>query len=236
VFADGKDNIHSYSGFVSLLPGRSAFSAVYLTPPRPISHDPADHTMTLSHVSVDAAGKASGPRVIDADVCSCCPTAFANTSDGPIAAYRDHEAGEIRDIAIVRLVKNQWTAPRPVHRDGWTINGCPTNCPELSADGRQVAAAWFTAAGNVPRMKVAFSSDAGASFGTPIVVDGGQPVGRGALVLLPDRSAAVAWLEAAGNRRTSPAGGGTGQLQVRRVTSRGEAGRTIAVGPASAGR
>ncbi len=53
VFADGLDNIHSYSGFVSLLPGRAGFNAVYLTPPRPVSHDPADHTMTLSHVSVD---------------------------------------------------------------------------------------------------------------------------------------------------------------------------------------
>jgi hypothetical protein len=236
VFADGKDNIHSYSGFVSLLPVRSAFGAVYLTPPRPISHDPADHTMTLSHVAIDAAGKASGPTVIDGDTCSCCPTAFANTSDGPIAAYRDHEEGEIRDISIVRFVKGQWTSPRPVHRDGWKINGCPTNGPELAADGRRVVAAWFTAAGDVPRMKVAFSSDAGASFGTPTAIDDGQPVGRGALVMLPDGAAAVAWLEASGNWRTSATTSGAGHLRVRRVTATGEAGATVAVGPATSGR
>lgn len=236
VFADGKDNVHSYSGFVSLLPGRAGFSAVYLTPPRPISHDPKDHTMTLSHVSVDAAGKASGPQLIDSDTCSCCPTAFAATSDGPIAAYRDHEPGEIRDISIVRFVQGKWTLPKPVQRDGWKINGCPTNGPELAAEGRHVAVAWFTAAGDVPRMKVAFSSDAGASFGPPTVVDGGQPVGRGALVMLPDRSAAVAWLEGSGSWRTSAVSGGTGELRVRRVTSHGQAGTMIAVGPASSGR
>ncbi len=228
VFADGTDNIHSYSGFVSLLPGRTGFSAVYLTPPRPVSHDPADHTMTLSHVSVDAAGEATGPQVIDGDTCSCCPTAFATTSDGPVAAYRDHEPGEIRDISIVRFVHGKWTPPKPVHRDGWKINGCPTNGPELAADGRTLAAAWFTAAGDVPRMKVAFSSDAGASFGTPIAVDGGRSVGRGALVMLPDRSVAVAWLEGLGT--------GGGQLRLRRVTSDGRAGSVVTVGAASPGR
>lgn len=226
--ADGKDNVHSYSGFVSLLPGRTAFDAVYLTPPRPISHDPADHRMTLSTASVDASGKASGPHVLDPDTCSCCPTAIAMTSEGPIAAYRDHEPGEIRDIAIVRLLQGKWTAPRPVHRDGWKINGCPTNGPELSANGRDVAAAWFTAAGDVPRMKVAFSSDAGGSFATPTVVDDGGPVGRGALVMLPDRAVAVAWLEATGN--------GAGEVRLRRVTPTGQPGKTITVGAASPGR
>ena len=228
VFADGTDNIHSYSGFVSLLPGGPGFHAVYLTPPRPISPDPADHRMTLSHVSVDAGGTATGPAVVDSDTCSCCPTAAALTSEGPIAAYRDHEAGEIRDIAIVRLLNGTWTAPAPVHRDGWVFPGCPTNGPELAADGRQVAAAWFTGAGNVPRMKLSFSTDAGASFGAPIVVSGERPVGRGAIALLPDRSAAVAWLESLA--------GGAGELRLRRVTAAGEAGRIVTVGPALPGR
>ena len=43
VFADGLDNTHSYTGFVSLLTARSGARAVYLSPPRPISHDAADH-------------------------------------------------------------------------------------------------------------------------------------------------------------------------------------------------
>jgi hypothetical protein len=32
-FADGKDNIYAYTGFVSLLPDGDGFRAVYLTPP-----------------------------------------------------------------------------------------------------------------------------------------------------------------------------------------------------------
>lgn len=230
VFSDGTDNIHSYSGFVSLLPRRPGFSAVYLTPPRPVSRDPQDHRMTLSYMTADAHGKTAGPTVIDPDTCSCCPTAVAETSDGPIAAYRDHEPGEIRDIAIVRLVNGRWTPPRPIHRDGWEIHGCPTNGPELVAEGRAVAAAWFTGAGGVPRMKVAYSSDAGASFGSPTVVDGGRPVGRGALVMLPDRSVVVAWLE-------SPAAGtGGGEVRVRRVSPGGVTGPMRTVAQVSTGR
>jgi iron complex outermembrane recepter protein len=228
VFADGKDNIHSYSGFVTLLPGADGLRAVYLTPPRPISSDPMNHTMTLSHVAVTASGKVTGPTVVDTDTCSCCPTAFAQTSAGPIAAYRDHEAGEIRDISVVRFVDGRWTAPRPVHRDGWNIHGCPTNGPELAAQGDRVAVAWFTAAEGIPRMKVAFSGDAGATFGKPAIVSGVSPVGRGAMVMLPDRSVAVAWIESVTD--------GKGELRLRRVTAEGALGDSLTIGLASPGR
>jgi hypothetical protein len=77
-------------------------------------------------------------------------------------------------------------------------------------------------------MKLAFSRDAGASFDTPIVVSGERPVGRGAIALLPDRSAAVAWLESLAS--------GAGELRLRRVTAAGGAGRVVTVGPASPGR
>lgn len=230
-FADGKDNVHLYTGFVSLLPGADGFRAVYLTPPRPISTDPANHVMTLTYAAVTGAGKAAGPVVLDADTCSCCPTAFAETSAGPIAAYRDHQAGEIRDISIVRLVDGRWTAPRPVHRDGWTIHGCPTNGPELAAQRDRVAVAWFTAAEGIPRMKAAFSRDAGASFGTPIVIAENSPIGRGAMVMLPDQSVAVAWIDSVGD-----GGGGKGELRLRRVSADGASGPPLTVGPASPGR
>ena len=153
VFADGLDNTHSYTGFVSLLAAPGGPRAVYLSPPRPISHDPMDHGMTLSHVVVDATGPHTSSGVVDRDTCSCCPTAVGMTAAGPIAAYRDHEPGEIRDIAVVRFVNGTWTSPRPVHRDGWKINGCPTNGPAIGAQGARVAVAWFTGAGNTPHVQ-----------------------------------------------------------------------------------
>ena len=74
-------------------------------------------------------------QIVDGDACSCCSTDMAETVDGPVAVYRDHDAGEIRDISIVRRVDGKWTAPAPVHRDGWMIAGCPTNGPAVAASG-----------------------------------------------------------------------------------------------------
>lgn len=227
VFADGLDNVYSYTGFVTLLPGRES-RAVYLSPPRPVSHDPADHVMTLSHVAFDASGAHASHGVVDGDTCSCCPTSLVMTEAGAIAAYRDHEPGEIRDIAVVRFVNGRWTTPRPVHRDGWVINGCPTNGPSLAAVGSKVAVSWFTGARNTPAMKVAFSSDSGATFGAPTLIDGTQAVGRPSMLMLDDGSAVVTWL--------ASTGGGKGELRVRRIRAGGQAGPIAVAGPASPGR
>lgn len=71
------------------------------------------------------------------------------------------------------------------------------NGPQLSAVGSRVVVAWFTAAAGDPRVQVAFSDDGGAGFGEPIRVDGGRPLGRVDVELLPDGSAAVGWVETA---------------------------------------
>lgn len=229
-FADGLDNVHSYTGFVSLLPMPSGWRAVYLSPPRLVSHDPLDHGMTLSHVALDRAGTRRDAGVIDGDTCSCCPTTVGLTAAGPIAAYRDHEAGEIRDIAVVRWVEGRWTSPRRVHRDGWKINGCPTNGPAMATVGGRVALAWFTAASNTPRVRLAFSADSGATFTAPVDVDGAQSVGRPAVTMLADGSAVVAWLASLRD------GTGSGQLRLRRVFPDGRLGSISVVGAASPGR
>lgn len=228
VFADGLDNTHSYTGFVSLLPDAGGARAVYLSPPRPISHDPLDHRMTLRYVAFEGAGAHIANGVVDGDTCSCCPTAVGMTAGGPIAAYRDHEPGEIRDIAVVRYVNGVWTTPRPVHRDGWKINGCPTNGPAIGASGSRVAVAWFTAANDVAKMQVAFSADSGATFGQPLELDGAQATGRPVALMLADGSAVVAWLASVGE--------GKGELRLRRVSPGGLDGSTVVVGAASPGR
>lgn len=140
----------------------------------------------------------------------------------------DHEPGEIRDVSIVRFDKGRWTEPAPVHRDGWVINACPTNGPVLAASANRVAAAWFTAAHDKPMVKVVFSDDAGATFGTPVVVDRGKPIGWPAIVLLDDGAAAVTWLESIA--------GGAGDIRLRRVGRDGPAGPVALVAHAPAGR
>jgi hypothetical protein len=81
----------------------------------------------------------------------------------------------------------------------------------VAARDARVAVAWFTAAGDTPRLTLAFSQDGGATFGAPIVIDDGRPVGWPDVVMLEDGSTLVSWLERRGE--------GIGEVLVRRVTA-----------------
>jgi hypothetical protein len=159
--------------------------------------EPRDANMSLRYAEIDEAGEVRAEAVLDARTCDCCQTAAALTSAGPILVYRDRSGAEIRDISLVRRLDGRWTAPAVLHEDGWHIPACPVNGPAVSARGDRLAAAWYTAASDEPRVIVAFSEDAGASFGAALQVDAGQPLGRVDVALLPDGSALVLWLEIA---------------------------------------
>jgi hypothetical protein len=151
--------------------------------------------------SVHAAdGKQLGETLVDSRVCECCSTSAAATSEGVIVAYRDRSANEVRDIYVTRFTGSAWTAPTLVHQDGWQINGCPINGPSVSARGRAVAVAWFTAKDNQGQAYVAFSGDGGRAFGPAVRVDDGRSLGRLGVQLLADGSAAVSWVELANSR------------------------------------
>ncbi len=209
------DKTQTEHGFVSLIPlpdGR--VGAIWLDG-RNLKDvkDEAEHTalaanMTLRYAAIDAQGKLSDEVQLDERVCECCQTSAGMTSEGLIAVYRDRSPTEVRDISLVRNQNGSWTTPKPVHSDNWEINGCPVNGPSIAADGRRVAVAWFTAANDTARVKIAFSGDAGATFGAPFEVDAGNTVGRVDALLLPDGSALVCWL-------SGTVEGGT--IKVRRV-------------------
>ncbi|MGH7187452.1 MAG: sialidase family protein, partial [Pseudomonadota bacterium] len=113
------DLSESEHSFVSVTPtGADEITAVWL--------DGRTGKQSLMAARIKTDGTASEEKMLDADVCTCCPTALARTADGLIAAYRDHE-GEMRDISVMRLRDGQWSEPRPLHRDGWKIDGCPVN-------------------------------------------------------------------------------------------------------------
>lgn len=133
--------------------------------------------------------------LLDPRVCDCCQTAAAMTSEGPVVAYRDRSGDEVRDISVIRRTAKGWTPPKTLHADGWQIAGCPVNGPQLDARGRKVVAAWFTAARNEPRVNVAFSDDAGATFSAPIRVDAGHTTGRVDVAWIDDKSVVVTFLD-----------------------------------------
>jgi hypothetical protein len=145
-------------------------------------------------------------------VCECCSTSAAETSEGVIVAFRNRSAAEVRDIYVSRFADGRWSAPAIVHADDWMINACPINGPSVSARGRDVVVAWFMAKNDQGRAFLAFSHDAGRTFGAPVRVDDTGSLGRLGVQLLDDGSAAVIWIERTNQRsqlRTriiSPAG------------------------------
>ncbi len=171
---------------------------------------------------------AAGPeRVIDGRACECCQTDAVVVAGVPVLAYRDRADGEIRDIAVSRLLDSGWSPGAPVHEDGWVIGGCPVNGPALAARDGRVAAAWFTAPNSRPRVNVAFSADGGGTFGSPVRVDAGQPAGRVDVVMLDDGSALATWLER---------GGGGARILSRRVGPDGRMGEPVPLAGTDAGR
>ena len=214
-----RDNTRTEHGFVSLLPlADGRLGAVWLdgrnmkNMNESDEHAPAPENMTLRYSAIDAAGNLFDEAQLDERVCECCQTSAAVTNQGPIAVYRDRSPSEVRDIYIVRQVNGSWTPPQAVFADNWQINGCPVNGPSIAADGARVVVAWFTSAENRPRVRVAFSQDAGVTFSQPIQVDDGETVGRVDALLLPDGSALVCWL-------SGTAQGGA--IKVRRVQASG---------------
>ena len=156
--------------------------------------------MSLRATTIVPPSRLGEDILIDNRVCDCCPTAAARTADGVIVAYRDRSGAEIRDIHVARYSNGKWGRGRAVHDDGWKIAACPVNGPALSADGRRVALAWFTAAGDKPRVQVAFSADRGETFGRPVTVNDAATLGRVDVEWLTDGSALAVWLESEGEQ------------------------------------
>jgi hypothetical protein len=191
-------------------------------------HDGMDAgPMTIRGAVFNVEGTQAAEMLVDDQVCECCPTAAAVTSGGPIVAFRNRTTDEIRDIYVSRLVGAKWSEPIAVHRDNWKIAACPVNGPALSANGRDVAIAWFTAVGDEGHVYAAFSSNAGESFGPPIRIDDDGAVGRVDVQLLADGSAAVTWIEFANERS---------EFRIRRAEPNGSRSASLAVSGIASGR
>lgn len=196
-----EDGSFAQHGFVSMLRAGADSLAVIWLDGRGYGADRSDASTTPDAMQLRATTLASNGSLgrdvaVDLQTCSCCQTSLAATGDGNIlAAYRDRTDGEIRDISVARLTVDGWQTPVTVHNDGWELAGCPVNGPAIAADGHDAAVAWFTGANDLAAVKVAFSGDAGRSFGAPVRVDLGNPMGRVDVELLEDGTALVSWVE-----------------------------------------
>ncbi len=227
-FVPHQDGVKTEHGFVSLFAAKDGeLAAVWLDGREMTAGGKDDHghgqgNMTLRYVKIKRDGTLTDEAKLDARVCECCQTSVAMTAEGPVIVYRDRSEEEMRDISIVRWKAGKWTEARTVHNDGWKLSGCPVNGPSVSAVGKKVAVAWFTAVSDKPQIRLVFSADAGESFGKPITIDDGNPAGRVEVLMLEDGSALVCWLEKAT---------GSGSVRVRRVWPDGKMDGSIMVAP-----
>lgn len=185
--SDGTDTEH---GFVSLFATAGGTGAVWLD-----GRNTPDAAMTLRSATISDSGQITAESEIDGSVCDCCQTDVALTDDGPVAVYRGRTEDEIRDIYISRYIDGAWQPGVPINTDGWKIAGCPVNGPTVVADGQRVVVSWFTAAGDIPMVKTAFSTNAGKTFAEPVVLAKGTVSGHVGNAVIDRDTFIVSWLQ-----------------------------------------
>lgn len=221
---DGRKGEH---GFVTMLPLPGSGVAAAWLDGRNMVEGKEEGEMTLRYAKIDARGKILSDVELDHRTCECCTTGMALVSGRPLIVYRDRSDGEVRDIAVIRETTKGWSKPQLLHADGWKIAGCPVNGPQADARGKAVVVAWYSGANDQGRAYVAFSGDGGATFGPPVVIDDGKPVGRVDAVMLDAESAVVTWSE-------QTASGA--ELRARRVMRNGKPAPAVKVADSSAAR
>lgn len=189
------DGVATEHGFASLWRWRGEELALAWLDGRHGGGEAGHGAMSLRGAVFDASLRKTQEWELDARTCDCCRTAVATAARGPVLAYRDRSAGEVRDIVLTRWDGSVWTPPRVVHADGWRMPGCPVNGPAVAARGDAVLVAWYTAAGEVPRVRLALSRDSGAHFAAPRDLARGEVSGRVDVLAHPDGGWWASWLD-----------------------------------------
>ena len=170
----------------------------------------------------DAQGSVSLEQVVDGLICDCCQTDVTMTAAGPLAAYRNRNENEIRDIYVAHAQDGAWQAGQPLGDDNWEIAACPVNGPALAANKDKVAIAWFTGVGDIPKVLMATSADSGRSFSEPVEIATGNNFGHVGIALLEDGATAVSWLRKSSDYKA--------ELVLTTVSKTGAIGNEIGIG------
>ena len=214
------DNTFSEHGFVSSIPYKDGFMVSWLDGRNTYGvgdHGHAKGAMTIRSAVLDFNGNIVSQNVIDEMVCECCQTSMAISGGIPIVVYRNRSDGEIRDIYFSRYIDSNWSDPEPVHDDGWEINGCPVNGPNVDSYGDNVVVSWFSASNGRPKVNLKFSTDNGRTFGDKILIDEveNSPLGRVDIEFISETEAMISWLSTVD---------GKGKLLIRKIKTNGDIG------------
>jgi hypothetical protein len=198
-----RDGVAAEHGFAAIFPMASDAGIVWLDgryhlkKEERAKHPEKSGNFNLRYTRTHRDGTMDAEQVIDSNTCTCCWPSVAVALSGPVVVWRGRTDAEIRDNRVSLFKNGKWSSPMPLGAEGWNIEGCPVNGPAIAARGMQVVAAWFSAEGDRPRVRAAFSNDGGKSFGKPIEVDDVAPLGRIGLVWQDDKTAAISWMTVA---------------------------------------
>ncbi|CAM2007409.1 sialidase family protein [Acanthopleuribacter pedis] len=106
----------------------------------------------------------SPEQLWDDRTCECCGTDLVRLENGDlVAAYRNRDKNEIRDIHFIRYRAGIAEKMTAAFNEQWNIQGCPVNGPALAAHGNRIATAWFSGKDD-GTIGVAMSDNSGTSW------------------------------------------------------------------------
>jgi hypothetical protein len=168
-----------------------------------------------SHVyitkSTDKGATWSKNFSIARNVCPCCrPSIAFGTSGELFIAWRNVDAGDIRDMMLTVSTDHGASFSEPVlmPNDRWKISGCPHTGPQLVVKGNRLYAAWHSDGDSTNAgIRVAWSNDNAKTFSKPVIASSGiNDTNHPSLSLSEDGSLLLAFQgrEAAGDGGWGP--------------------------------
>jgi hypothetical protein len=140
-FTPHTDGTKTEHGFASLfqMPGTGGLGLVWLDGRnmKPGTGEHGGGDMSLRFAAYDRTWKQVQDAAVDLEVCECCPTSVAASSEGPIAVYRNRAESEIRDIHVTRFAGGTWSEPAPVAKEDWQFPACPVRSGQHRHAGEQ---------------------------------------------------------------------------------------------------
>jgi hypothetical protein len=169
-------------GFVSLIPDGRHVRAFWLdgrmmTKPK---------GKMMLRTAILNGNQIKGERVLDDDVCTCCPTSAVQLAGRSMIVYRDRSPKEIRDISFIHGSGLKWSKPSTIQADNWLMPGCPVNGASIASGGGFIAISRFTVIKNKAHVILRLFKEGAIKSGKEIVLDKNAPLGRCATACAKD--------------------------------------------------
>jgi len=151
--------------------------------------------VSLRAARFGADGRRGAEQVLDAEATDCQRPDAALTARGPRLVYGASlvEPGTRDEIRVVGGDGQGWTAPELLHRDDAAYSDCPVVAgPVMGAHADTVVIAWFS--NDHPMViRMAVSTDAGATFSAPVELYRGEDAGDPQAVMVDAQQVWVVW-------------------------------------------